>query len=95
MSSQKKIQEKKGGKDEKGEKSEKTEKHEKGEFGILGQLIGGLILIFIGITSYLQISGYVRSDILWAFFLIVVGILIIVGAIFATRRHRCLLVRCC
>jgi len=76
--------------DEKAEKGEKTEKREKGEkheYGFLGPLIGGLILIFIGAASFLKID----SSVIWAFFLVLIGVLIIVGAAYgymmAARRH--------
>lgn len=74
-------------KGEKTEKREKEEKHEKGEFGILAPLIGGLILIFLGLMSYLQITGILRREVAWASFLIIIGVVIIVGALYATRRH--------
>ncbi len=73
----------KGEKNEKGEKAEKAEKHEKGEFGYIGPLIGGLILIAVGFMAYLtRISPtYVLN---WGpILLIVVGIIILVIAIYA------------
>lgn len=79
-----------------GEKSEKGEKHEKekGEkhgFGFLAPLIGGLILIFIGLTSYLEITGIYDRRVIWAFFFLLVGVIIIVAAIYGafvlTKRH--------
>jgi uncharacterized membrane protein YvbJ len=76
---------------EKGEKREKTEKHEKHEYGFLGPLIGGLVLIFIGAASYLEITKAYDSRVIWAFFFVLIGVLIIVGAIYgytmATKRH--------
>lgn len=77
----------KGEKAEKREKGEKAEKHEKREFGFIGPLIGGLILIFLGLTFYLQLLGYRVWEIAWAFFLITIGIIIIIGTIYATRRY--------
>jgi len=73
-------------KHEKHEKREKEEKHEKSEFSFLGLIIGGLILIIIGLTSYLQITGIIDvkiREILWAIFLIAVGVILIVGAFYA------------
>jgi len=80
-------------KHEKHEKHEKEEKHEKGEYAFLGPLIGGIILIIIGLMSYLQITGLINEvtrGILWAFFIIVVGLLLIIGALYAmtTARRR-------
>ncbi len=78
-------------KGEKREKGEKTEKREKHEYGFLGPLIGGLILIFIGAAAYLEITNAFDSRVIWAFFFVLIGVLIIVGAIYgytmATKRH--------
>lgn len=74
-------------KHEKQEKGEKTEKHEKREFGFIGSLIGGLILIFFGLMSYLQVTGFLGKEVVGALFLILIGIIIIIGAIYAARRH--------
>jgi len=78
-------------KGEKREKAEKTEKHEKREFGVIGPLIGGLILIVVGFMFYLQVTGFLRRQVASALFLIIVGVIIIVGALYATmmatRRH--------
>lgn len=74
----------KGEKREKPEKEEKGEKHEKREFGYVGPLVGGVILIFLGIMSYLAVTGriYVRD---WGpVFLIVIGIIILVVGLYAT-----------
>lgn len=78
-------------KDEKQEKDEKTEKHEKRGYSFLGPLIGGLILIFIGLASFMQIMGWVDQNMVWAFFLVAVGVIVMVGAIvgasLAGKRH--------
>lgn len=79
-----------GEKAEKGEKHEK-EKGEKHEFGFLGPLIGGLILIFLGIASYVRLTGMYQEGVVWAFFFLLVGIVIIIavlyGAFVLTKRH--------
>ncbi len=78
---------------EKGEKREKTEKHEKREkqeFGTLSWLIGGLVLILLGLMFYFQQVGYLPSEIIWSLFFIIVGVIVIVGAIaamMASKRH--------
>ena len=76
---------------EKEEKEEKTEKHEKREFGVIGPLIGGLILIFAGLMFYLAVTGYLRWQAIWPLFLVIIGIIIIVGTVYAamtaTRRN--------
>lgn len=78
-------------KSEKSEKSEKGEKHEKGEYGFLGPLIGGLILIFVGLAFYLRVILDIRTEAVWAFFFVILGIVIIAaavyGAMMAGRRH--------
>jgi FtsH-binding integral membrane protein len=77
---------------EKYEKHEKHEKREKGEKsshgGMLGALVGGLVLIWLGITFYLEQNGNLPSDIWWAYFVVGVGaILILEGAVIFTRGH--------
>jgi uncharacterized membrane protein YvbJ len=78
-------------KNEKQEKDEKSEKHEKRGYSFVGPLIGGLVLIFIGLASFLQTMGMVESRMVWAFFLVAVGVLVMVGAIIgvamAGKRH--------
>ncbi|HXX88063.1 MAG TPA: zinc-ribbon domain-containing protein [Candidatus Acidoferrum sp.] len=78
-------------KTEKGsEKGEKHEKREKREYGFIGPLIAGIIILFIGLSAYLSITGY-NPNILWAFFLVAIGLLIVIaavyGALMASRRH--------
>jgi len=70
-------------KEEKKEKKEKAEKYEKREFGVLGPLIGGLILILFGFMFYLQIFGFFSREFASALFLIIIGIIIIVGMLYA------------
>jgi hypothetical protein len=77
-------------KNEKAEKNEKNEKREKNEKGggdgWLGPLVGGLILIWLGTTFFLQQNGYLASDVWFAYFLSGVGaILILQGAILYSR----------
>lgn len=84
-----------GEKSEKGEKAEKREKGEKGEkheLGFLGPLIGGLILIFLGVTAFAGIS-YPSYDLraFLAFFLLLIGVIVIAVAIYyafvLAKRH--------
>jgi uncharacterized membrane protein YvbJ len=79
-------------KQEKGEKqekqeSEKGEKHEKGEYGFVGWLIGGLILIVLGVMAYLSVYySFMNLAVAWALFLLIIGVIIIIVAIyFATK----------
>jgi cation transport ATPase len=79
-------------KNENQEKREGREKQEKGERGFVGYLIGGLILITIGVFSVLQISGapLVDPSQSWALMLLIIGIIIIIGAVYVAviaRRH--------
>ena len=78
-------------KDEKHEKGEKTEKHEKRVYGFMGPLIGGLILILIGLTAYLELVNMVDRRMLGALFFVIVGVAIIIGvaygATLARKRH--------
>jgi len=83
-------------KSEKGEKTEKKEpekgeKHEKGEFGFIGWLIAGIIVIIIGVFAYARALGYINSPLENALVLLIIGVAIIVVAIWlstmARRRH--------
>ena len=74
---------------EKREKGEKRENREKGEFGFIGPLIGGLILIFLGLAFYLERTGVIAAPYLWAFFFVIVGVIIIFAAIYGSiMTHR-------
>lgn len=77
-------------KQEKNQRPDRGEKQEKGEAGFIGYLIGGLILITFGLFSVLQISGYftVDSGQSWAVMLLVIGIIIIVGAVYVAMVAR-------
>jgi len=74
---------------EKAEKSEKGEKREKGgQGGMLGAMVGGLILIWLGITFYFQETGYLPSDYWWAYFIAGLGVILILqGIVIYTRGH--------
>jgi len=78
-------------KEEKTEKKEKAEKHEKREYGYVGPLIGGLIMIALGMMFFLTVMGTITWGASWAIFLIAIGVIIILGAVYAasmaTRRH--------
>jgi len=74
-------------KHEKWEKTEKGEKHEKQEFGVIGPLVGGLFLVFIGLMSFLSVIGFVERGFIAALFLIMIGVIVIFGGIYAARRH--------
>lgn len=80
----------KGEKQEKHEKQEpeKGEKHEKGEYGFIGWLIGGIVLILIGFFALLQFAGYLASGTSWAFVLLIIGVIIIIAAVYLTTMAR-------
>ena len=73
---------------------EKQEKHEnpanveiqdKNQYGVVNYLISGLILIIVGIFAILDLTSHISAsgqDI--AFMLIIIGIIIIIGAIYVT-----------
>jgi predicted lipid-binding transport protein (Tim44 family) len=75
-------------KQEKNEHPEKGEKQEKGEYGFIGFLIGGLVLIVLGLFSLLRFSGYFTDGQGWAIMLLLIGIIIIVGAIYVAVISR-------
>ena len=63
-------------KHEKHEKEEKGEKHEKGG-DRTGVVIGGLILIWLGVSFYLTHTGMMMGGRWWAYFLAGLGVIII------------------
>ena len=79
-------------KDEKEEKNqlpEKSEKQEKTEHGFIGYLIGGLVLITIGVFALLELSGNFRSSGQgFAIMLLIIGIIVIIGAIYIALTSR-------
>jgi hypothetical protein len=70
------------------EKYESYEKSEIREFAFVGPLIGGLILVFLGLMLYLQVTGSLNVQIVAALFFVVIGIIIILAAIYATTMLR-------
>jgi len=84
----------KGEKNEKGEKQEKQEpekgeKHEKGRHGFLGFLIAGLVLVFLGIIAYYDITvGLPRSELMGPVMLLVIGIAIIIVGVYAAMMAK-------
>ncbi len=76
---------------EKEEKAEKTEKYEAREVGVIGPLVGGLILIFLGCMFFLSVAGYLRWQDVGSYLLVILGIIIIVGVLYgamtASKRH--------
>ena len=83
---EKQEKQEKNEKDEKMEKGTHQEKYEKQEYGVLGPLIGGIVLILVGLLLYLSVSGYLNFRSLFPFFLIIVGVIIILGVLIGVSR---------
>ena len=79
-------------KHEKQEKGEKEEKHEKEEKSgdRTGVLVGGLILIWLGISLYLVQAHRFSWDQWWPYFIVGIGVILIVQAIvrYSTARYK-------
>jgi len=76
-------------KQEKQEKREKGEKNEKGRGGdITGAITGGLILIWLGVTFFLQENGYIASGNWWAYFMIGIGAILILQGLLRYAMSR-------
>ncbi len=78
-------------KQEKNQSHEKGEKHEKGEFGFIGWLIGGIVLIVIGFFAYASAINLIPTEMRSALVLLIIGVAIIIVAIYfstmARKRH--------
>jgi len=80
-------------KEEKEEKNEaeKRERHPRREFDFMGPLVGGFVLIFAGFAFYTILTGMFSWQTVGALFFVVIGIIVIVGAVYAatmaSRRH--------
>jgi hypothetical protein len=80
-------------KEEKGEKNEpeKGERYEKRESAFIGPLVGGFVLIFAGLAFYAMLTGMFSWQTVGALFFVVIGIIVIAGAVYAatmaSRRH--------
>jgi cation transport ATPase len=88
--SEKNEKNEKNEKQEKNNHQEKSQNQEKGETGFIGYLIGGLILITLGLFSVLQLSNYfeANSGQSWAIMLLIIGVIIIIGAIYVAMVAR-------
>lgn len=75
-----------GQRQEKGEKSEKNEKREKDEKGrrqggYIGPVIGGLVLVWLGISFFLQDNNFLPSSTWWAYFLVGLGAILVLDGV--------------
>jgi hypothetical protein len=76
-------------KQEKGEKAEKGEKQEKGGGSMAGPLVGGSVLIWLGISVYLERIGVFSSNIWPAYFLVGLGLILVAdGLVRSLQRDR-------
>jgi uncharacterized Zn finger protein (UPF0148 family) len=79
---------------EKYEKEEKHEKNEKGEKGsgrpgsIIGPVVGGLIVIWLGVTFYLQEIGSIPSANWWAYFILGIGFILVLQGLLVYSQSR-------
>ncbi len=75
-------------KQEKNQQNEKREKQEKGEYSFIGWLIGGIVVIVIGIFALATAFGYITTPAQNAIILLVVGIVLVIVAIWMSMRAR-------
>jgi hypothetical protein len=77
-------------KQEKDEKNEKGEKHEKsGSGAFLGFLIAGLVLAFLGIIAYYDITvGLPNSQLIGPAILLIIGICLVIVAVYYVMKAR-------
>ena len=55
---------------------------------MLGAIVGGLVLIWLGVTFFLEQNGNLPSDIWWAYFVAGVGVILVIeGAYIYSRGH--------
>lgn len=77
--------------EEKQEKEEREQRYEKRESNFIAPLVGGIVLILVGLLLYWVITASLRVEIFGALFFVIIGIVIVVGAIYAivmaSRRH--------
>jgi hypothetical protein len=69
--------------------NEKGEKNEKGRGGdITGAITGGLILVWLGVTFFLQENGYLASGNWWAYFIMGIGAILILHGVMRSAMSR-------
>jgi hypothetical protein len=66
---------------------------EKHEYVFIGPFIGGIVLLFLGFTFYLALTSSFGWEAAWAWFLILVGLALLGGAVYAVvmatrRKHQ-------
>jgi undecaprenyl pyrophosphate phosphatase UppP len=74
---------------EKEEKNEKAEKHEKAGGGYFGLVIAGLVVLFIGLLSYLNATtGFLTGPVASAIVVVIIGLIIVVAGVYYASRSR-------
>lgn len=78
----------KGEKQEKGERDEKNEKSEKNEGSgrMWGGIMGGLILLWLGVSFLLRQYNYVTSNNWWNIFMVGLGVIIILRGLMLYKQ---------
>lgn len=54
----------------------------------MGPIIGGLILIWLGVTFFLQQSNYIPSDSWWAYFITGIGVILVAQGVVGYAMNR-------
>lgn len=74
---------------EKQEKNEKAEKHEKPGGSYMGMVIAGIVLLFIGVISYVNATtDLLSAPVTSALVVVIIGLIIVVAGIFYSTRSR-------
>jgi hypothetical protein len=74
--------------EERYEKGARAEKHEKREFEFIGPLVGGLILVFLGLVFYLQVTYGFGMEVAGALFLVVIGVIVLAVGLYTATTVR-------
>jgi len=73
------------------EQRREARRYEKHEHGLVGPLIGGLVLVFLGLMFYYFTTSSYNVEVLLASFFVLIGLIVIgaalYGVIVAARRH--------
>ena len=80
---QRRARAEKAGIREKEEKTEKHEKHEKEEVRPVVPLVGGIVLVFVGLISFLTSARLISLRELWPYLLMFLGVVIVIAAVYA------------
>jgi hypothetical protein len=73
-------------KNEKDERDEKSEKDEKHEDNVSSSIMGGLVLLWLGISFLLREYGYIRDASWWSYFLLGLGVILFLRGILSYSK---------